>query len=427
LPLSTIHSYDFFMSFWTLILSLVVAFHVSSRNATAQDVKLQAILTAYDKRELLDDPPDAHRAWLKTAAGREDAAYLAENYGNLDGVRKQDLPTELARTGDRHVVPLLKQALADPKSGKSVLSGLFYACHLAGAGQEFRKQLAPGVVPWIGKGTSLGSDIAVELLPVMDRQLASETLLKDEFLSKDAPLVAVVLASLNEAGIEVPMSRISPLLKSWETIRKDGNSEYRIIRGYREAVRAWAFHEPDAAVAFVEQLIKKDPMESEGFAEIPLAAARLNGLYDRLCDHSDNPKDFARLPEVAKMYFAVVYFDADCSNGGLSQALGNSTGDYLPLVRRAYQEIGATEALAYVDWMCKPFGAGGPSVNRDKRRLQMESMKPNYYEQEERLSAEWRKRSGVDSIPSTYWLINRFAARHASSLRPFVNARNLNE
>lgn len=116
----------------------------------------------------------------------------------------------------------------------------------------------------------------------MDGKLASETLIKDEYLAKDAPLVAIILNSLNDAGIEVPMSHISPLLDSWKVSARDENSEYRIIRGYREAVRAWALHEPEAAVEFVEKLIRQNPQESENFAEIPLAAAELSDLYDKL-------------------------------------------------------------------------------------------------------------------------------------------------
>ena len=98
------------------------------------------------------------------------------------------------------------------------------------------------------------------------------------------------------------MSRISPLLDSWKVSARDENTEYRIIRGYREAVRAWALHEPEAALEFVEKLIRQNPRESENFAEIPLAAAKLSDLYDKLCDHADDPEVFARLPEVARIY-----------------------------------------------------------------------------------------------------------------------------
>ena len=88
-------------------------------------------------------------------------------------MRKYAVPTELARTGDIHVIPLLKKAIADPTYGKSVLPGLFFACRLDNASDEFRKAMAPEVIRWIGKGASPGPDFAVELLPVMDGKLAS--------------------------------------------------------------------------------------------------------------------------------------------------------------------------------------------------------------------------------------------------------------
>lgn len=408
------------MKLLTPILPMALMIFSPWHKADGVDPKLTQILKAYDQREEQADPPVAHSAWLNTGTGKEEAAYLAENYDHLHEMRKYAVPTELARTGDIHVIPLLKKAIADPTYGRSVLSGLFFACHLASASEEFRMRMAPEVIPWIGKGTSPGSDLAVELLPVMDRKLASETLMKDEYLSKDAPLVAITLDSLNDAGIEIPMSRISPLLDSWKVSARDEMSEYRIIRGYREAIRAWAFHEPGAAMEFVEQLVRKDPQESENFAEIPLAAAKLSDLYDNLCDHADDPEEFARLPEVARIYFAVVYFQADSDNGGISQALGNSTGDHLPLVRKGYREIGAADALGYLEWMCKPFGPEGPSANRSKRNRQMETMKPEYFEQEEQLSDAWMKQNADRKIPSTIWLVNRYAARHAAVLRPFV-------
>ena len=70
--------------------------------------------------------------------------------------------------------------------------------------------------------------------------------------------------------------------------------------------------------------------------------------------------------------------------------------------------------------MCKPFGPEGPSIDRSKRNLQMETMEPNYFDQEEQLADAWVKRNADKKIPSTIWLVNRYAARHASELRPFV-------
>jgi hypothetical protein len=159
---------------------------------------------------------------------------------------------------------------------------------------------------------------------------------------------------------------------------------------------------------------------SEPFREIPLAAARLMGLYESLLNDSDDDASFKRLPEPAQIYFAVTLFEADSDNGGISQALENSTGDYLPLVRKGYREIGDARSASYLEAMLMPFGKEGPSSNRDKRKAQMEAMKPDYWEQKEAIGEKWSQSNGEGGRISTLWLLNRWVARHADVLKPLV-------
>jgi Domain of unknown function (DUF4375) len=403
-----------------LLALALLASNFNLYGAGEDDPKLKAILAAYDKREEGESAREAHRAWLKTTTGREEAAYLAERYESLHDMRKYEVPTELARTGAPEIVPLVTKTLADGKNGRHVLAGIFYACQLAGAGDDFRHAVAPGVVPWVGKGIVSGQDAAVELLPQLDGPLAARILLTDEFVSKDAPLVHVVLASFNDVGMEVPRPPIQKLLDAWKSTGTDQSSEYRIRKGYREAVRALAVHDPRQALDIAERIVRENPRESEAYSEIPLAAAGLTGLYESLCDSADDPAKFAKLPEIARIYFAVGCFEADCSNGGIEQALGNSTGDYLPLVRKGYQEIGDPRSFQFVEWMCKPFGPEGPSTDRTARIHQMASMTPTYDEQVEPLREAWEKQDKDPSLVSTEWLLNRYAAAHAKVMKPLV-------
>jgi hypothetical protein len=394
-----------------------------AEEVASPDLKLKAILSAFDKREEAMDSTKAHREWIKTQEGRDEARYLAEHYDSLHDMRKREIPMELARTGDPDVLPLVRKSLADLSSNGSAMSGIFFACHFSKPGEQYRRGLASAVIPWIGKNRIARQDKAIELLPVLDSELASSTLLTDDFLSPDAPLVDIVLASFNSARLEIPLPRIQRLLDAWRESGMNSSSDYRIVRGYREAIRALAAHKPKDAMSMVEDIVRRYPQKSETFSDIPLAAAGLTGLYDALCEHTDNPEDFSKLPEAARIYFAVTYFESDWENGGISQALGNSTGDYLPWVKKGYQEIGDTRGLKFLEFMLKPFGPEGPSVNRETRNLQMEKMKPTYWELEDSLSGTWEKESPINPNLSTEWLLSQFAARNTEVLRPLLKSK----
>jgi hypothetical protein len=173
-------------------------------------------------------------------------------------------------------------------------------------------------------------------------------------------------------------------------------------------------------VEIAETIVRQNPSQAEYFSDVPLTAAGLIGLYDRLCDHSDDPVRFSRLPEVAKIYFAVIYFEADCSNGGIGQALGNSTGDHLALVRKGYEDIGDARSQQFLEAMLKPFGSAGPSADREERNRQMKSMTPDYWSQEESLEEKRRQQAGDEQGDNTEWLLNKYAARHSAVLKPLL-------
>ena len=151
-----------------------------------------------------------------------------------------------------------------------------------------------------------------------------------------------------------------------------------------------------------------------------MAAAGLTGLYDRLCDFHDDRKKFEALPEPARIYFALSYFVADSENGGVGQALGNSTGDLLPLVRKGYQEVGDPRGASYLEAMLKPVGPDGPSLDREERNRQMDEMEPDFWTQEDDLGDEWAKEWADKPWVSTTWLLSLYANKHAAVLRPVM-------
>ncbi len=410
-------------------LSLCVAsllIHASLCRAEVADPKLVAILKAYDKRnnnDERDNKAEANRAWLKTKEGREEALYLAEHFDDLQGMRKSEVPTELARTGVMEAVPLIAKALAIRPYGLEVLDGMSYACHIGTPEKDYGPTLAPAVVPLIGKGFISDHDEAVDLLPLLDRDLAAHTFFTDQYLSPESPLVHVVLSSCNDAVLKVPKDRIEALLEVWHASGQDPGAPFRIRSGFRQAVRALAAHDTGRAEKMIQEIVHKHPDQAYDYSEVLLAVAGLTGLYEKLLDLAGDPVRFGGLPEQARIYFAIMAFREDCANGGFEQALRNSTGDYLPMVRKGYQEIGDLAELRFLDWMCKPFGPGVPSPDQRQRVLQMDAMKPSYGEQEEQLRQSWVNRSrGVPDV-SDGWLLSQYAARHSSILKPLLDLK----
>lgn len=129
---------------------------------------------------------------------------------------------------------------------------------------------------------------------------------------------------------------------------------------------------------------------------------------------------FVALPEPAQLLFAISYFDNDCSNGGISQALMNRTGDFLPLARKGYEAIGSTYSLQWLDFMCKPFGPQGPAPTQRERNRQMEAMTPDYWAQEDALREAWSKQAVPPPSSFNDWLSALYAVKHAAVLKPLV-------
>lgn len=385
--------------------------------AAAEDTRLAKIAHEFEIREQADDSILAHTNWLKTEHGVRDVAFLAENFDQLPQLKKLEIPTELARTGLLVVVPLVKKSLT---GSRMPLAGLFYACRVGKHEPGFGKAVAPSVVPWVGKNESkiATDDMAAQILAILDPELATRVLLEDRFLNINYPQVHWILKACNEGGLKVPLNKIEPLLAAWEVLAANPECDYRIERGFQEALKALAPHAPERAIEKAEQMIKLRPDWSEKLAELPLLAVGLSDLYYKLADVADDPARFAKLPKAAQHYFAVTYFEADCANGGISQALGNSTGDYFPIVVDAYRTIGDNRSLEWLAMMCQPFGKDGPPQERLKRNQQMDSMSPPYIEQIEKIEMQWKSRHpNVGWMPSTAWRLARYASQHAEEIR----------
>ena len=407
-------------------LSLLLAFFVMPpTNASPADFdpgRLAAVIKAYEVREDGGGKAratEAHVAWLMTAAGKAEAAWLAQHYEKLPTERRAEMAMELARTGQVEMVPYLKKALADSAAREEALRGMLYGCLPAEGTGAFRQGLAPEVALLCTMESDEQAD-AIGLLPYLDPELAAKTLLTDAFLAPGAEFALETLQSLNDAQITIPLARIESLLASWQSTGTNPDSKYELRHRYCEAVKALVVHDPQRAVALAidaEKLVRRDGVL---WSEVILPTEGLTGLEDAIGASAEDPARFAALPEPAQLFYAVSYFDGDCANGGISQALGNSTGDYLPLVRKGYEAMGCKRSLRWLDWMCQPFGRQGPAPVRAERVRQMEAMKPAYRELEKALQDTWNGSNPPADESGNRWLRAQYAVKHAGVLKLIV-------
>lgn len=392
---------------------------IFSGGESTGDRRLDRILRRFEARERACDSTEAHVAWLASSEAAEEIACLVKNYEKLSAFQRREVSMELTRTGSALVVPLAKKALEDPKDDGGVLSGIFFASRFSNRRSRFGKEIAPHVVAALGKYVKYDEDRALALLPRLDPELAIRVLFNDEYLAPTSPFVVNTLESCTEAGLAIPLTYLETLLEAWETERAKPEAPPRVRRGYFSAVRALALTDPQRANEVAESIVQRCSSESHSLEEVPLSSAGLVQLYDVLCDVDE--KGFPDLPEPAQIYFAVAYFGSDWSNGGIGQALSNSSGDFFPLVKMGYRVIGDLYTLDLLEWMCRPFGPDGPARDRQERKRQMEMMSPNFWDQEEELRESWKPPEG-DPGPSSTWLLNRYAARNAEVLRPLVDS-----
>ncbi len=377
----------------------------------------KAILKRMERREYKDeDRHEAHKAWMRSPEGQRKAAVMVKEFKSLSPEERALAAGVAACTGDVEAVPLIIAGLSDRKAGKEVVNAVRYASRM-GAKEDFRKAVAPHVLRWLPKAR----DLVVSALPRLDASLAAEALLGADFLKDDPVLTTEVLKAFNEAGQPVPLAVAEASLAIHLPAMKKSRGGGPAFEAWREALFALAAHKPEEAVALAEKIATKWRGCDDSLSEVFLHANGLRNLYDRLCDVSDDPQAYARLPEPARIYYATTYFLADWENGGLSQVFGNSTGDLAEEAKKGFLIIGAERDSRILDEVWSWFGPDGPSPNRSLRQHQMDNMEPSFWDREERMDEQESKgRVNRQHEPSPWWLLKRWAARNAEVLRPLV-------
>ncbi len=101
-----------------------------------------------------------------------------------------------------------------------------------------------------------------------------------------------------------------------------------------------------------------------------IASFDLEGFEQRTWD-AVTTNGFSTLKPAQKQYVAVLMYDGDVNNGGLSQYFFNSSGDHWRDALAGLEAMGFSERLKVLREAVSKFGKDGPSQDRERRQEEL--------------------------------------------------------
>ena len=101
-----------------------------------------------------------------------------------------------------------------------------------------------------------------------------------------------------------------------------------------------------------------------------IASFDLEGFEQRTWD-AESTNGLSTLNPAQKLYLAVLIYDGEVNNGGLSQYFFNSSGDYWREALAGLEAMGSKERVVVLRDAVAKFGKGGPSQDRERRQNQL--------------------------------------------------------
>lgn len=280
---------------------------------------------------------------------------------------RTDAALVLGKIGTAEVVIPLRKALADPDEHVRSygLMGLDWAIRKNRLREECGRGLYDDIVPLVVSGKNI--DKAAPLLLHIDPARATELFLSDRLFAADARSIHYTLKALAEKSISVPRERLLALIADLEK----GEMKYPRNYALGEALRLLGQHKLVGDREFLQARTRSPDREAaRGAAAGLIASFGLEGFEKRIWD-AEEKHGFSGLKRPQQYYLAVLSYDGQVNNGGLSQYFFNSSGDHWPQALAGLQAMGFVERLAVLREAVARFGKDGPSQDRNRRQEQL--------------------------------------------------------
>lgn len=205
------------------------------------------------------------------------------------------------------------------------------------------------------------------LLLSMDQTRATGLFLSESVFTPTAPSLHKALEALADKRIAVPRDKLLGLIANLEK----GEMKYPQTYALGESLRLLGQHKLAGDRSFLEERLRSsDPRVADGAAAGLIASFDLEGFEQRTWA-VEGKEGFSKLKTAQKHYFAVLMYDGEVNNGGLSQYFFNSSGDHWPDALTGLEAMGFIERLAILRDAVAKFGKDGPAQDRERRQEQL--------------------------------------------------------
>jgi hypothetical protein len=340
--------------------------------------------------DLLDENPPAEAASLL-------APFLDEPSAEI----RKSAALVLGSIGAESVVLPVRKALQD--SDEYVRSYALIGLRRALDGQRLSDMCLRGLFDDLQELLLEGknADAAAGLLLCFDKQRATEFLLSDAMLKPESRSLHQVLRALNSKGARVPRDRLLRLIDHLNRRELEYPQSYQL----GEALRSLGMHRVPEDQKTIEQFLShRETIVARGAAGGMLASDGLDGFEERIwATMKDRGVDALNVSQ--RRYQAVLAFDAEVNNGGLSQYFFNSSGDEWQAALAGLEAMESKERLAILREAIEKFGPTGPSTDRRERMVQLSKLARGDEAVFDGLDSRYYKSSEVVAVLATRYVL----------------------
>jgi HEAT repeat protein len=366
------------------------------------DDTLRAQLLKPTGKDLLPEAPFNRICKLFDETPLEQSVPLLEPFldDKSEEIRK-DAAMTLGSVGSARVVGPVRKALVDEDEyvRSYALIGLMRTIRHKRLSDECRHELFGNVRRLLAEGENC--DNAARVLLDFDEKQATKFFLSDVIFTPDAKALHSVLQALRERQLVVPRDRILNLVEQFAMQELKYPHDYQL----GEALRALGKHQvPEDRPILERYLSSRERAVAKGAAEGMVVSQGLQGFRERMWklleDHGFNA---LTIPQ--RQYFAVMDFDGEVNNGGLTQYFFNSSGDSWRAAQAGLEAMGSTERLAILCEAVTKFGAAGPSENRAERMRQLSKIERADENAFDKLDSRYYKCTEVISVMAMRYVL----------------------
>ena len=280
---------------------------------------------------------------------------------------RKDAALVLGKIGTPEVVVPLRMAFSD--SDEYVrsygLMGLQWAIKNHRLNEQCARELYGDIAQLVITGKN--PDKSASLLLHIDQPRATELFLSEKIFAASAPSLHEALEALADKRIAVRRDRLLTLIAELEKCEMKYPKTYAL----HEAIRLLGQHKLADDRSFLEaRLNSSEPRVAEGASAGLIASFDLEGFEQRAWE-VESKSGFSALKPAQKHYLAVLMYDGEVNNGGLSQYFFNSSGDEWRNALAGLEAMGFTERLAVLREAIAKFDKDGPSPDRERRQEQL--------------------------------------------------------